>query len=313
VLLDDIVPGSMLQVRVRLSDPVLATKMCSRLVELAIALNARISGEESEAGLEFVRQQLDSSRQKLDELEEQLLTFKTRAQVDVQREDMRAILDGRRELVDLEMRLAAERGRLIAAESELAKRSTERPSGRASDSAGSTEGAPGSASPRESAIVSDRTHLEQRRQPSEIASADPVVESLDYEAASSRVRLAGLESRRKELVGTLGVTRPNLKLLTELYKREMEQARLQAEYDISAKVYQDLLTKYEQVRVRVGSNTGMKLIDPAIAASSVATPLAGIAATLGGAAALGTGILLAFALEFFRAGRQRDPGAVSPS
>jgi uncharacterized protein involved in exopolysaccharide biosynthesis len=161
--------------------------------------------------------------------------------------------------------------------------------------------------------VSDRTHLEQRRQPSEIASADPVVESLDYEAASSRVRLAGLESRRKELVDTLGVTRPNLKLLTELYKREMEQARLQAEYDISAKVYQDLLTKYEQVRVRVGSNTGMKLIDPAIAASSMATPLAGIAATLGGAAGLGTGILLAFALEFFRAGRQRDPGAASSS
>ena len=123
VAIDELVPGSMLVVRVRAADPDLAVKACNRLIALVTQLEGRVGAEEGVAGEDYIKQQLDSSRQKLDELESRLLDFKSRAQVDLRREDVRGLLDGRRALIDLELRLAAERGHLAAAESELVRRS----------------------------------------------------------------------------------------------------------------------------------------------------------------------------------------------
>ena len=123
VAIDELVPGSMLVVRVRAADPDLAVKACNRLIALVTQLEGRVGAEEGMAGEDYIKQQLDSSRQKLDELESRLLDFKSRTQVDLRREDVRGLLDGRRDLIDLEMRLAAERGHLAAAESELVRRS----------------------------------------------------------------------------------------------------------------------------------------------------------------------------------------------
>jgi uncharacterized protein involved in exopolysaccharide biosynthesis len=319
--LDDVVPGSMLQVRVRLRDPELAVKACSRLVGLAIDRNAQISAEEGLAGQEFIKQQLDSSRERLDELESRLLTFKTQAQLDVQREDVQARLEGRRELIDLEIRLAAERGRLAAAETELARRSAPPGTGRGTVSLGTTPesaSSPNVAAAHDAAKhAGDRTRRSRETLPrstddeTSVSGAghqdglpDDTYEILGAEAATSRLQLAGLESRRKALVEKLGLARPALAQLTELYKRELEEARLQAAYEVSAKIYRDLLTRYEQVRIQVGSrSTAMKLVDPALTATQISRPMASIATFLGAAAATGAAILLAFVLEFLRTGR----------
>ena len=307
--IDELVPGSMLVVRVRAADPDLAVKACNRLIALVTQLEGRVGAEEGVAGEDYIKQQLDSSRQKLDELESRLLDFKSRAQVDLRREDVRALLDSRRALIDLEMRLAAERGHLAAAESELVRRSNRSQAHVVQGRQGSSKGT----SPADAGTANDSSASGQGivAEPTDTGVGE-VYRTLDYEAASSRVRLAGLESRRRELVTTLGIAKPTLRQLTELYRNELEEARLQAEYDVSAKVYQDLLTRYEQVRIQAASQgAGTKLIDTAIAATKVSRSLTTIAITLGGIAGFGGGILLAFVLEFLRAHRGTAPSAVT--
>jgi uncharacterized protein involved in exopolysaccharide biosynthesis len=289
VIIDD-VPGSMLVLRVRAGNPDLAVKACNRLAGFAVDFERRVGAEEDLVGENGIKRQLDSSRQKLDELEGRLLDFKSRAQVDLHREDVRGLLEGRRELFDLEVQLAAERGHLAAAESELARRA----------GGSQVRGVPGPAAGPPSGT--ERTE----------SGAGDLYQTLDYDAASSRLQLARLESRRRELVDRMGVAKPTLRPLTELYRHELEQARVQAEYDVSAKVYEDLLTRYEQARIEVASRrVAMKVIEPAVSATSVSKPLTSVVTTLGGVAGLGAGVLLAFVLEFFRARRDRIRSAAS--
>jgi uncharacterized protein involved in exopolysaccharide biosynthesis len=305
-------------------------------VALAIELNGRVSVEESQASQDFIKKQLEDRRLQLEDVERRLVAFKARAQIDRRREDVRALLDARRELVDLEGRLAAERGRLAAATSELAQR-TRTPSTRrganpvaAMPGAGTSsnerprDGPPPRSTPEDrqtaqpdtSPVVQedgdDDSSSRNTRAQALLANrlgglTDSVYEILDYEAANSRVRLAGLESRRRELSGALGLTKPALKQLTELYEYEIEQARLEAEYDLSIKLYQGLLTRLEQGRFAVaGVSSGFKLMDPAVVAAKLSRPSSRLAAMLGAAAGLGFGILVAFVLNFFRVPSRGD-------
>jgi len=275
LIVEEIVPGSMLQVRVRLQDAAAAVRLCNRLVALAIELNTRLTADKMLAGQEFLKKQLESSRVDLQDIERRLLGFKTRSQVELRRAEVDALLDARRELVALDVRIAAEKGRLAAATSELAKRNRTVPSSRREPNPFPTipppatssyqprrDGdpaapavPPGETPPSPARPVSSApaiTEWPSERAPETFLSdqrsnvVDPVYEILDYEVASGRVRLAEFESRRSELASTLGLARPPVGKFAELYQLESEQTRLQAEYDLASKAYEGALTRFKQ-------------------------------------------------------------------
>jgi uncharacterized protein involved in exopolysaccharide biosynthesis len=189
LIVEDVVPTSVLRIRVRLPDGALAVKVCNRLV--AVAIEARAG--ETLAERDLIKRQLDASRERLDVLGSRLVAFRTQAQIEVLREDI-----------------------------------------------------------------------------------------------------------RRRLLAVSGLTRPSRDQLAELYEREIEQARLQSEYDAAARVYEELLARHERIQVTSGS-AGLKVTDPAVAATSAARPSSTVSTTLGAAAGLGLGTLLAFIVEFVRA------------
>jgi uncharacterized protein involved in exopolysaccharide biosynthesis len=331
LIVEELVPGSMLQVRVRDRDPSFAVRICNRLVALAIELNARLSADKTLAGQEFLKKQLDSSRGDLADVERRLLDFKTGSQIELRREEVNALLDARRELVELDVRIAAEKGRLAAATSELAHRSRTMPSSRQGPNPFSTIPPPSTSSyqsrrdgsptgpavsppgiPQPEQRTRSSVRAVEKRPPERAPETfladqgsnivDPVYESLDYyKVASGRVRLAELESRRSELASALGLTRPPLRKFTELYRLESEQARLQAEYDLATKAYQNALTRFKQGDDgQSADEDAFRVVAPAVSAPKISRPSYAIASVLGAALGLGAGLLLAFVAEVLR-------------
>jgi uncharacterized protein involved in exopolysaccharide biosynthesis len=315
--------------------------VCNRLVALAIELNSQGNVAESLSAEQLIKKQLDTSRTQLEDLKTKLLAFKSEAHLDMRRAEVQSVLDQQRELSDLEIRLAAERGRLAAATSELAGRSRILPAPRAANPMGAaversavspepvappspadpqytntpgpTKGVSGQ-NPAES-TRSPASGFPSRSRPADPATderaaellaggnamIDPVYEILDYDAASGRVRVAELESRRRALVNSLGESRTRLKPLEDLYEHETEQARLEADYQLASTTYESLFSRYQDARIQIMSSSAeLKLIDRALVPTGPTNPSPLIAADLGGAAGLLLGLVGAFVNEGIR-------------
>jgi len=130
---------------------------------------------------------------------------------------------------------------------------------------------------------------------------DPVYELLEYRVTTGRARVADLERRRRLLIDQYKLATPTLTQLTDLYAREIAQARMQADYDLSAQVYADLFTRYEQARIQVASrSTELRVLDPAIEQPSSIAPSPLMASVLGAMAGAGIGTIIVFAAAFVR-------------
>ena len=64
---------------------------------------------------------------------------------------------------------------------------------------------------------------------------NPVYQTLDFQIATTRTRIAALERGRDELMNVKKLGGKELAQLNELYRREIEQARLQANFDLATK------------------------------------------------------------------------------
>lgn len=94
---------------------------------------------------------------------------------------------------------------------------------------------------------------------------NPVYQTLDFQIATSRTRIAALEKQRDELINVKKLGGNELERLNELYRREITLDRLQAGFDLATKVYGDLSLRYEQSRTRpVGSTAQLQVVDNAL-------------------------------------------------
>ena len=90
-------------------------------------------------------------------------------------------------------------------------------------------------------------------------------QTLDFQIVTSRTRIAALERQRDELVNVKKIGGKELSMLTELYRRQIAQARLQANFDLAEKAYGDLALRYEQSRTQpLGSTAQLQVIDEAL-------------------------------------------------
>ena len=95
--------------------------------------------------------------------------------------------------------------------------------------------------------------------------SDNLEKTLDFQIATTRTRIAALERRRDEVMNVKKLGGKELGQLSELYRREIEQARLQASFDLATRVYGDLGLRYEQSRTQpVGNSAQLQLIDDAL-------------------------------------------------
>jgi uncharacterized protein involved in exopolysaccharide biosynthesis len=92
-----------------------------------------------------------------------------------------------------------------------------------------------------------------------------VYQTLTFQIATSRARLALLERQRHELVDVKKLGGPESQQLRELYARQMELERRQTTYDLARKVYSDLSMRYDESRTEVlGTTPQLQVIDEAV-------------------------------------------------
>lgn len=129
---------------------------------------------------------------------------------------------------------------------------------------------------------------------------NPVYQTLAFQIATSRTRLAALERQQREMivVGKLGGDR--FGELSNLYRRTSELARLENNLDLARRIYGDLTVKYEQSRAEsVGTMVQLQVVDEAVTPEQplprrrTQTAALGLTAglVLGGLAALAWGSL----------------------
>lgn len=278
---EELAGTSLVRVRVRLSDAVRAAEASRRLAEQAVALNERIGAQESTSVRDQMKAHLEEAASRMKTTESQLLAFQREAQVDLLKEETDAILDERGEQLKLVISIESEKARLNAAEQEIKKHERVLSIGRSAQAEDALRRAARDPEPkpapaqdplRRPARDPNRQPLEEQEQNADAEMLDlsnpfvnPVYQTLDFQIATSRARLAALERRRRELVDVKKLGGTELPQLSELYRRQIELARLQASHELAKKVYTDLAVRYEETRSDALSRSSqLQVVDPAI-------------------------------------------------
>ena len=293
VAVNDVYNTSLLEVAVRLPDPALAAKVLNRMLELALELNRRVSQNESIYARDVIKAERDAARSRKDELQTRLLAFKRESQLDLVRRDVDVLLGQRGDLARLLVAIEAEKSRIAAAQKELPNHERIHTLNRSIDKDPALLEAARAGSSAQGSAVLDLTLSDQL--------VNPVYKSLEQQIADGSTMLAALEQERDELVQKGGVGGSTLAQLTEFYRKEIELAALQADFDLATRVYTDLATRYEQARVQVTSRSAdLQVIDPAMPPARPVWPRRGLMTLTAVAGALLFGVILVIVGEFLR-------------
>jgi uncharacterized protein involved in exopolysaccharide biosynthesis len=297
-----IVPDtSIIAISVRLSEPTRAAAAANRFAKAAVELAQRLSQEETVTARDMIKTQLDQSRTRLEQAVAQLENFRKKAQIDLLRKDVDALLGQRGGLVALLVDIQAEKARLAEAEALFAKRERIETLKRSID----TDPAAMEAARRSGSA--NVLPLELRNE-----YFNPVYESLDQVIATSRTKLAGQEKQKTELIDVRRLDANQQAKLSLLYEQETQLSQLQTEYDLSRTVYLDVATRYEQARLQVaGRSPQLQILDQALVPERPIAPRPRRTAALGAATGFGLSVLAALLIGVLRRSRgpERPPKA----
>jgi uncharacterized protein involved in exopolysaccharide biosynthesis len=244
---------NIVRVKVTLNDPNLAAEASRRLASKAIVLNQKISQDDGATIQGQLKNHLTEAQKRRTSAENDLLAYKQSAQVDLLKEDATAQLKKRGDLLRLVVEIETEKARLAAALAEIKRQQPLLTAGRL----------PGA----EEALRRADARSEADAQNLDLSNpyVNPVYQTLDFQIATSRTRIAALEKERDELIDVKKIGGKELSMLTELYRREIEQARLKANFDLADRTYSELALRYEQSRTQpLGSGAQLQVIDEAL-------------------------------------------------
>jgi uncharacterized protein involved in exopolysaccharide biosynthesis len=293
---------NVVRVRVKLRDSHIAADASRRLAQKALALARQLNEQEGSSLQEQLKNHLNDSKNRMSTAEKDLLAYQQQAQLELLEADTQAMLDERSDLLKLLVAIESEKARLSTAEQEIKRQ----------DRVLSIARSPG---------AEEALRRVQQQDPSEDRSArggssadpealdltnpymNPVYQTLDFQIATSRARVAALEQERRQLIDVRKLGGKELARLSELYRRKIDLGRLQTNYDLSKKVYSDLAMRYEQSRESLGNSPQLQLVDEAIPADRPLPRRRLQWAALGSA----TGLLVAGLLALLLESRQRLP------
>ncbi len=184
--------------------------------------------------------------------EEALLSFQKGAQVELVKEDTSAMLKERGDLLRLVVDIAGERARLAAAEREIVRQQPLLSSPRA----------PHAEDALASRIPPEGGEVDQRRLDLTNPFVNPVYQTLDFQIAMSRTRIAALEKQRDELINIKKIGGTEFGQLNVLYRHQIEQERLEGSLKVARQVHSDLSLRYAQSRtIALGNVAQLQIVD----------------------------------------------------
>ncbi len=266
---------NVLRVRVRLQDPKTAADVSRRLANDAIALTRRLNQEEGSSLQEQLKNPLHDAALRLAAAEKELLSYQQSAQVELVKEDADAMLAERGDLLKLTIAIESERARLGAAEREIQRQkpllSGTRIVGAEEALQHAQEHARGSEPTV--AVASRKANPDAPVGPAADPQSldltnpyiNPVYQTLDFQIATSRTRLAALDQQRRQVVDVKKIGGRELVELSELYRHKIELARFEMNLELAKKVHGDLQVRYEESRTQaLGFSPQLQLVAEAI-------------------------------------------------
>jgi hypothetical protein len=287
----------LLHVKARLPDAVLAAQASHTLSRKAVELNNRVNTEGTTTVRDQLKVLLDEAAEGLQAAEQELLAARSRTQLDVLRKDADVTLESRAAYQHLLVDLEGEKSRLAAAEQEIRGHEALLPEPR---------------SPTAEAAL--RRSLTEKREGADPELLDltnpnvnPVYQTLAFQIVTSRLQVAHMERRRRELAARgAGASEP--KPFTSLYRGEMEIARLEDGYQLAKRTHADLAVRYDQSRTdSIGRAALLQIVDPAIPPEQPMSRRRKESMLAGGLGGLLAGATLALVF-----GRRRRPAAAAP-
>ena len=252
----EVLGANILVVKAEMGSPEDAAAVANALCANGVQLSLRLNREQSVAVRDFLKDQQDQALARLSDTENALTAFRQGAQVDVLKKDVEADMKARGDLLELEVDIVGEEARLKAAQGELARLPKVDTLNRSiQDSPALAELARTNALPPGALIglsmKDEQTNLAYRE--------------IQRQAAESQTQLASLRRQRQELLGTRKLGAAVLPQVAALHERELEEARLTSEYNISRKVYEETKLRYQQASLDIaGRNSTMQVLDKAI-------------------------------------------------
>lgn len=237
-----------------LPDAQLASDVVNDMASAAVELSHKLSQQEAVRARDIIGIHVKELNDRLAAAQARLLDFQRRHKVDLLRGDVESLLEQRKELAGLLVKLAAERGRLESAERELKARA------RTTSVTKSIDSDPAMMEAARQRGEKDLLGLELRTE-----SPNQVFESLDQEVATARSNVAALERQRAQLAGG---SRPDSRKpdrLTALYQQENELDRLKLDYELARNAYGEAAAKFENATLQVASRSAeLQVVDSAV-------------------------------------------------
>jgi uncharacterized protein involved in exopolysaccharide biosynthesis len=246
---EDLRGTNVIRVHVRLRDPVRAAEASRRLARKAISLTRRLNELEGTSVQEQLQEHVKESAARLTAAEKELLAYKQTAQLELLERDTEAMLDERGELLKLLVEIEGERARLATAETLIKNQS------------------PILEIPRVPGAEEALRRTDETKEVLDPSNpfVNPVYQSLDYQLATSRARLAGLERQRRQILDVNRIGGEQLNNLRELHNRQIELARLQSNFELAKRIHSDLMVRFEESRTRpLGAAPQLQLVDEGV-------------------------------------------------
>ena len=245
---------NVVRVSVRLVDPRSAAEASRLLAQKAVLLTRQITAKEGDSTQEQLRNHLTEASDRLQQAEQSLLSFQKTAQVELVKQDTDALLKERGALLRLTLDIEGERARLAAAEREIKRQ----------EPLLSVPRAP-AAEDALTPSVTPTGEVDPRRLDLTNPFVNPVYQTLDFQIAMSRTRVALLERQRTELIDVKKIGGAELRQLTDLYGRQIEEERLEANLNLARKLHEDLASRFAQSRtIALGNVAQPQIIDLAL-------------------------------------------------
>jgi succinoglycan biosynthesis transport protein ExoP len=297
ISIEEVHPTNLITVTATFDDPQRAAAIAQSVAEHAVTLAQKVNIDEATRARDFINEQLGLAKERLERAESDFRTYQNSAQIEALQKDVDATLGERSDILDLLVKIEAEKAKRTRIEEELAKRQRVDVLKKTIDSEPVL-----SAASRDRAAAGTSV-LGMQLQSESISS---VFEELDGELASTRANLAALEAQKAQLVDQRHLDASTLPQLSLLYERTGRLARLQVELDLAQKIYVDVVSRFEAARLQVAARSAqLEIIDPAVVPDAPESRNVVRNSALAGLIGLTASVLAALVLQAVRAAAAR--------
>lgn len=247
--------SSVIDITGRLRDPKLVADVVNAVALIGTETARRVSQDEAVQARNDIKAQLDEAKARLDVADSRLTAVKSSFQLELLKKDIDSALLTRGGLLELSIKIEAERARLAAAQKELASRHLADTVHKTIDTDPSLLEAARATQPSGSSVLGLQLKSEE---------INPVYQDIDKAVAESRAKLAGLERERAQIAAR-NLDGAQMAKLNDYYAKDIQVSRLELERDLAKKVYEEVATSYESARLLVaGRSSALHVISGAV-------------------------------------------------